>query len=799
MLKLEDFGTIKFGPKGENIYFEYLRPYQEQQDFGRTFFIGKERAHLYGFNLIDGKQAEPLFEQRADTGYRIGEFSADDRYLVYTSLSPSEGYLAAIYDLQSGQTTELATNPDYVFEDLTVWPDSKKVIFSAISDEETPERLALFAESRERLIEKWRQHRLGKVSTSTTVGSGKYQNFLSRGEHLASTDISVDISEGQAQILAKGQFEQKAISPDGRFLAAIRLDALKLKKDQPIDHSANLGGDQRTLLIFDLNNPSEKPRELCKGCDVARGAVQWSMDGRKLAFAARPAGKEWKDLQVRIFEVETGRTRVITAEGYKSFLQYGFASLNVSLIWVGDKLVTVMQKSDITQKAKNTKTRTSDLVIIDDHQVVNLTKQFANQLPVPVGVTASSLLVLHEGNLWSISATGVAKNLTESVEEPVSLWRAPSVLPSSNEVASEPIKIVVLETSNKEKNALKKLLFVDVTDGVIDQITAPNDKSEFVAVYADTKRAVVIETDLGVKNMSVVDVQNTQTSIMTINKHLEFVRGGDPIAIKHKGPNGDERISWLLLPPNYDGKSKLPTVVEIYPGAAFGETYRGMDITTAHALNPHILVSKGYAVLRASLPVDYRKFPRDPLDNLANEVLGALDAAIEAGYVDPKRVAIQGQSFGGYSTVGVLTQTDRFKTAVATAGLYNLFSAYGVEGIQSRLMQAYDGPTMFNVGWVETGQAGMVAAPWDDPERYIRNSPLMHVKNITTPLMIMHGDYDFLTITQSEELFNALNRLGKDVLFVRYFGEGHVYTSPANIRDLWKRKLDWYDQHLMWP
>src|SRR3546814_3453767 len=90
----------------------------------------------------------------------------------------------------------------------------------------------------------------------------------------------------------------------------------------------------------------------------------------------------------------------------------------------------------------------------------------------------------------------------------------------------------------------------------------------------------------------------------------------------------------------------------------------------------------------------------------------------------------------------------------------------------------------------------MCAPPLYVPERYLRNSPLRHVKDIETPIMLLSGDRDYVPTQQAEEFFTALTRLGKDAVLVRYFGEDHVYHSPANIRDMWRRILDWYEQTL---
>ena len=73
------------------------------------------------------------------------------------------------------------------------------------------------------------------------------------------------------------------------------------------------------------------------------------------------------------------------------------------------------------------------------------------------------------------------------------------------------------------------------------------------------------------------------------------------------------------------------------------------------------------------------------------------------------------------------------------------------------------------------------------------------MEKVSTPILLLHGDYDYLSMTQSEEYFTALSRLNKDAVFVRYFGEGHVFSSPANIRDMWTRIFDWYETHLGAP
>jgi dipeptidyl aminopeptidase/acylaminoacyl peptidase len=88
----------------------------------------------------------------------------------------------------------------------------------------------------------------------------------------------------------------------------------------------------------------------------------------------------------------------------------------------------------------------------------------------------------------------------------------------------------------------------------------------------------------------------------------------------------------------------------------------------------------------------------------------------------------------------------------------------------------------------------MGSPPWKDAGRYLLNSPIFFADRVQTPLLIVHGDMDYIPIQQGEEFFMSLYRQGKRAAFVRYWGEGHVLESPANIRDMWQRILAWFEQ-----
>jgi dipeptidyl aminopeptidase/acylaminoacyl peptidase len=176
--------------------------------------------------------------------------------------------------------------------------------------------------------------------------------------------------------------------------------------------------------------------------------------------------------------------------------------------------------------------------------------------------------------------------------------------------------------------------------------------------------------------------------------------------------------------------------------------------------------------------------------DLADAVLGGVDAAVALGVVDPDRLAIMGHSYGGYSSLAVLVQTDRFRAAVSSGGFSNLLSHY--------TPMREDGSTV-GIGWSESGQGRIGGSPWEVRDRYVANSPFFFLDRVTAPVLLLHGGADRTVLAaRAEETFVALRRLGKAATLVRYEGEGHHPGSwrAANAADYWERVFDWLGRHL---
>ncbi|MCI0435520.1 MAG: prolyl oligopeptidase family serine peptidase [Gemmatimonadetes bacterium] len=244
----------------------------------------------------------------------------------------------------------------------------------------------------------------------------------------------------------------------------------------------------------------------------------------------------------------------------------------------------------------------------------------------------------------------------------------------------------------------------------------------------------------------------------------------------------------VILPNGAKRGDRLPAIVSIYPGgdqSTRAERFGGGDVSTVPAL---VFTSRGYAVLHVHLRLGPNREAGNPLEEMVDVLLPQVYHAAELGYIDIERVAITGQSFGGYGTASIISGTNLFRAAVAVSGIYDLAGTYG--------HMAEDGSN-FWIGWSEAGQARMGTHPWANMPRYLENSPYYRADRIRTPLLIVHGDTDN-AYHDGVKLFSALKRLERPVQLAAYHGEGHVIWNwrRRNAADAAQRMVEFYEKHI---
>ncbi len=246
--------------------------------------------------------------------------------------------------------------------------------------------------------------------------------------------------------------------------------------------------------------------------------------------------------------------------------------------------------------------------------------------------------------------------------------------------------------------------------------------------------------------------------------------------------NGGQDIQgWLLGPTKTDPGKTYPMIVEVHggPSSAMQPTYSwkgtGQDIVDHGYFlflpNPRGSFGQGEAFTAANV----KDFGGGDL----SDILAGVDAVEKVAPVDDRRLAVYGHSYGGYMTMWTVTHSQRFKAAVAGAGIADWVSYYGENGI-NQWMVPFFGTTAYA-----------------DPSAYDRFSPIRYIKAAKTPTFIYVGERDVeCPPDQSLQFHAGLDAVGVTNTLVIYPGEGHGIRAPEHRADLTKRILGWFDQYL---
>jgi dipeptidyl aminopeptidase/acylaminoacyl peptidase len=240
---------------------------------------------------------------------------------------------------------------------------------------------------------------------------------------------------------------------------------------------------------------------------------------------------------------------------------------------------------------------------------------------------------------------------------------------------------------------------------------------------------------------------------------------------------------WLMLPLHYDPTKKYPLIVEVHGGPASAEVAHwgsvwGLSAEAFSALGYFVLLPNprgSYGQGEAFTQANRKDFGYGDL----RDILAGVDTVLAQYPVDPGRVGLTGWSYGGFMTMFAVTQTQRFKAAVAGAGISDWQSYYGENSID-QWMTPYFG-----------------ASVYDDPAVYAKSSAISYIKQARTPTLVVVGDRDGeCPAPQSYEFWHALRDLHVPTQLVVYPNEGHGFTNPAHRRDVTERAVEWFEQYM---
>ncbi len=267
------------------------------------------------------------------------------------------------------------------------------------------------------------------------------------------------------------------------------------------------------------------------------------------------------------------------------------------------------------------------------------------------------------------------------------------------------------------------------------------------------------------------------------NRFHDEYAWGDSELIDFENAWGEPLQGALFYPANYEPGKKYPMVVYIYE--LVSSSVRSYPVPSERsAYNTAVFSSEGYFVYRPD--ITYRD--RNPGLSAVEALEPAVAKVLETGMIDPDRIGLVGHSWGGYQTAFTVTQTDIFAAAVAGAPLTNLTSMY---------LSVYWNSGGTDARIFEISQGRMEVPFWEDVDSYIANSPVFHVDNLNTPLLVAHGTEDgAVDYNQGVEYYNAARRAGKDFVLLSYNGENHGNRQKPNQLDYHRRIVEWFGHYL---
>ena len=382
-------------------------------------------------------------------------------------------------------------------------------------------------------------------------------------------------------------------------------------------------------------------------------------------------------------------------------------------------------------------------------------------------------------DLWVIPPDGsVARNLTSGFDRTVGAYGS-SLLWSSDSGK------VYFRASD---HGTTQIYQVTVRDGNVKPLTEGRINVSSFSASEDGSLLALSATDAlwpdevwvrdkeGTRRLTSVHVKTMATWELSTPEEFWFTTSDD---VKVQG--------WIVKPNGQKEGEKYPLVLEIHggPHGAYGFKLGSAE----HEFQ--LLARNGYAVVYTN--------PRDSIgygEEFAGiaegnwgsrdfqDLMEAVDHVLENyDYVDPERLGVAGGSFGGFMTNWIVTHTKRFKAAVTMRSVASWYSQVALS----------------DMGWGRIG-VGSGQDPWDAPEQYLDRSPLTYIKDIETPLLIIHSENDYrCPMPEGEKLFVALKRLKKEVEFVRFYNEPHGLSrmgKPSHRTVRLRHILRWFDKYL---
>ena len=317
-----------------------------------------------------------------------------------------------------------------------------------------------------------------------------------------------------------------------------------------------------------------------------------------------------------------------------------------------------------------------------------------------------------------------------------------------------------------------------VSDGRIERLVSGNVNVSGFDVGRTPTLAVRLANENDLPDLYRLRGRNLDRLTDVNRGYLDSVETGNKLKFAFTSTPGTIVETFITTPPGYEPGRRYPAILKIH-GGPVGQFSWSYDFATQY------LAANGYVVVEPN-PRGSTGFGQDYIRAIYetwgitdyDDVIAAIDYAIDAGYADPERLAVTGYSYGGYMTNVVITETDRFAAAASGAG--------------PSLIEANFGHDIYQQWYV--WELGL---PWENRARYDRLSPFLRAGNVTTPTLFLGGRIDWnVPVLNAELMYQALKVRGIDAELVVYPDVHHGGWPAAYEKDYLERIVAWFDRYL---
>ena len=754
----------------EELIYQYIPSFESSHKtfpFHQWSILRRARSRIMA-QSVSGGHPRPLFAHEVEAGYSLVNsskaVSPNGDFLLVSRLSDTTSQIG-IVELETSDV-EFVDGVTIDPGDKVSWVSATKFVFVG-AEADIPGDAAVDA-AREIAARRERSW-IGEASATVIPNE---QNGIAEQSLCARQLVLFDTLNGSAEQIVRAGVLSYQVSSSGNYVSAFTVNCTS--KTENTVH----------LTIIDVRSKATRIIKTSFGDHLA--IRTWSPVSDEFLFAVPGNGRA---VLLKVFSGDTDTIRTVPSSKIEFWGgSYEERGRNIRRIptasWLGGNVVFL--------GSANKKRR--DWYIERGDQVEALTADLDTVPRIPIGRSTDSIYFVDQGNVYKVTEDGQTYNLTADEQLAYDVCRVAN-LDADRQFGNriDDIRNVPFCAATESQ---KRISFLDENQ----QLSLTYEVGATAEVLSANESGLTfIENKVGVgSSLHYCNLAGLCRSLLVFNEHLAAVLPRpNPVPIGHDGNSGEELTSWLFLPPeNIRQGRRAPLVAIVYGERVFSRSEpknrAARDIWTLRPLSPSVVelfTGSGFAVLLVSLPIDT---DGNPIDQFPRPMLSALAALEQREDVSVDNTALVGVSYGAYTALSLATRLTTFDAVIVQSTVSNLTSAYGqftpadTAALKSGLSS---GPS-----FAEGGQWRLGAAPWEESERYIHNSPLFHLDGINAPVLLIHGDLDYTPVAQSEEVYTALTRMGKPVEFVRYWGEGHGIVQPQNQIDMWYRVFAFLDR-----